>query len=585
MFDFDVQSGCLRYHPFSHFQLPEIIQATRVELGTKYNPFRRPEDGPSGWDVKEVPLKAEFRDKKGEPKFTRGLYRLKWAGESTNPKDRWDEIPYKVIQQLAANRQLEDLKGKKATKETFEQLFDLYTKGTIQMDQLLEMLGLPNEMVQVLERQYKQQIQENTVTEKTNLWTNVGANLDKLPKILPDSLAYHLAVNADHYFKTGIDISDRYPHPVGGLNSERLGQILTARFALDDQAIAALNYLRWMAEGHYRHPLLTGFDTMVRERLMDLSTTCTQMYFWMLQDYLYDSDNHYWVKAEWKQHWHQLTGYMFWLGRTGAAIVTDHAGIEPLWASNLESFKKHCPDVMQGITEWDKKYNWGRNLIQVDPKAESSTRYVANDPELPKCWGHLWKATSTDCAACLQTVSCKKENVKRSQNLERVIKKLDNPIGKRTVLRDPTGTVLHDSQLGDIRILKRLSKPESSTLMGDPEDAIPFKCTKEGDGEGGVQACSTCPRQARCSDRKVVRELPKGKDKASLCLRIAIKMNIPGSDIQSLMDLPDSQLEAIDKMAVITNNPDLSAEEWEAINKALVEAEDKDEDEDGGSES
>jgi hypothetical protein len=593
---FDIQSGWLRYHPFSHFQLPEIVQATRIEAGHSFNPYRKPMDT-AGWDIHEVPIKAEFRDKKGEPKFTRGLYRLKWAGEVTQPKDHWDDIPYEFIERLAVAKQLDDLRGKKSTKETFDQLFHLYTKGSISVDQLFEMLSLPKEFAPQLETMYlkdKKTFGESDEPQRSPGIVSVSGVLDQLPLILPESLAYHLAVNAQHYFGTPKGDDPITPHPVGGLSPDRVGQVLTARFALDDQAIAALNYLRWMAEGHYRHPLLTGFDTMVRERLMDLSTTCTQMYFWMLQDYLYDSVDHYWVKADWKRHWHQLAGYLFWLGRTGDALVTDHAGINPLWASSQESFKQHCPDVMQGITDWDKEYNWGRGLRQFE---KSSKGYIKDDPgskdypeQLPKCWGLMWESHSLDCGLCLKQEVCKTECVKRSRNQERVIKRMGNPRMKRTVLKDPMlGTVINDTQLGDIKILKKLSKPESSTILGDQE-AIPASCPKHDgwDGEGAVQACVACPWQDSCSDKRVVRELPKGKDKASLCLRIAIKMNIQGSEIQNLMDLPDSQLEAIDQMVAITNNRldraflgfEASEEEWKAIQDALASHEDDEDDKD-----
>jgi hypothetical protein len=209
-------------------------------------------------------------------------------------------------------------------------------------------------------------LRDNAAKQKQFIDDGLALSLNEvvgqLPETLPVSIAYHLAVNHHTYFPEAHDpnhpnygLTTRiFPYSVGALWADRLNQVLHARFALDAEALAAVRYLKWMAESHWGHPLLNGFDTMVRDKLLALSEVGVQLYFWMLQDYIYDPDTRYWAKTDDKYCWWQLAGYLFWTGRTGSALVTDHAGIEPGWQHAVERFQKNCPDMIEALKAWDK---------------------------------------------------------------------------------------------------------------------------------------------------------------------------------------------------------------------------------------
>jgi hypothetical protein len=139
-----------------------------------------------------------------------------------------------------------------------------------------------------------------------------------LPTRLPSCVAYHLAVNTDTYSKTASPVTKH--RPVGALPGERVSQVLDARFGLNAEHLAALRYLKWHAEGHHRHPLFQGFDTMIREMLMGVSHKAAQLYFKLLGDCLYDKETEWWDRKV-KKHWWRLASYFHWLDRTGSGLV------------------------------------------------------------------------------------------------------------------------------------------------------------------------------------------------------------------------------------------------------------------------
>ena len=80
-------------------------------------------------------------------------------------------------------------------------------------------------------------------------------------------------------------------HPVCGLPAEDVQYVLESGvFALDGKYIAALNYLKWLAEGHFPHPLFKDFDTATREVLYNVSHEAARCYFGLLGDCIYDPE-------------------------------------------------------------------------------------------------------------------------------------------------------------------------------------------------------------------------------------------------------------------------------------------------------
>jgi hypothetical protein len=139
-----------------------------------------------------------------------------------------------------------------------------------------------------------------------------------LPDELPEALAYHLAVNHRTY---GV------LRPVAGLPAELVQRVLVqGRFDLDADYRGAAKYLAHVCESNWRHPLLTDFDTEVRERFGQLSLEAARLYFYALSDRLVTADAE--EDADEAEHlWPQLATYLFWVGRTGMGNYGAHAGL------------------------------------------------------------------------------------------------------------------------------------------------------------------------------------------------------------------------------------------------------------------
>lgn len=334
---FDTSHGWLRYKPHAHFSLPEIVQVNDIEVTASHH---EPGIGQVIDDFKEIHVKVPFCDKSGNVKFTRPLYQLRWPGQyqdSPIPGKQFalnDQIPIQIASNLGvyphrievAQRSVECLAAAR------KQLGGKAKASDVEDLALSLMAEIPPSL-------------EQEISLKALV-------LEGLPEVLPTPIAYHLAVNHHVYFPKAMKVQESFPHPVGALNADRLEQVLHARFAMDPEAVATCQYLKWMAEGHWDHPLFKGFDTMVREHLMDIAVTIVQMYFWMLQDYVYDHDSRYYAKDESKYHWAKLAGYLFWINRTGGGLTADHAGIEPMWMGSVERFREAMPDVIAGLKQW-----------------------------------------------------------------------------------------------------------------------------------------------------------------------------------------------------------------------------------------
>lgn len=251
----------------------------------------------------ENPGMANFVNKDtGKLAFRRSMYRLRWPGERDRGHD--DRIPTRIIQHWpnALSRQFQDI-IERADKGAFE---------PVTLVHLLEQQMLPPD--------------------------------DQIP----EAIAYHLAVNHKLYFP---DVGVQFP--VAGLPARRVQQVLDATFALDDKTLAALRYLKWMAEGHHEHPLLQDFGTAVQGTLGILGQTAAELFFYLIFDCQYDTKTQWWARNDGGLAY-QIPLYLHWVGRTGMGMYSHMATIPPP--------ARHCsdppwderyPDVLDQLKRWD----------------------------------------------------------------------------------------------------------------------------------------------------------------------------------------------------------------------------------------
>jgi hypothetical protein len=157
--------------------------------------------------------------------------------------------------------------------------------------------------------------------------------------MIPETIAYHLAIN---YKNLALDA---VPYPVCGLPAARVQQVIDARFAIDGTAHAALQYLKWMAEGHRDHPLLRCFDTNIRDTLGGLNHEAVRLYFYLLYDYLYDAESKWWSR-DGRSTQQAVAIYLHWVGRTGGGLYESLSGLR---GRTLED----APDVKAQLERWD----------------------------------------------------------------------------------------------------------------------------------------------------------------------------------------------------------------------------------------
>ena len=256
------------------------------------------------------PVKGDFV-RRGKVNFSRPLYRLRWPGQIRrvgHDEERPEfKLPARIVEQ-----------------------WPTFVEGTVQK------AGYPIE----------------TVLEK-----------DWLPEEIPEVLAYHLAVNHDHYWD---DLPVQYP--VAGLPADAAQEVVGAFFAIDEQYHAALKYLKWLAEGHRPHPLLTGFDTNIRERLLGIAEEAAYLYFYMLQDCLYDVEAKWYNRSPARHLWSYLATYLHWVGRSGTGTY-------------MTLSKLNTPDVHASL--WD---------IQGDVAARMRLWHDGLDGSEPEGVPLMWKA-------------------------------------------------------------------------------------------------------------------------------------------------------------------------------------------------
>jgi len=164
-----------------------------------------------------------------------------------------------------------------------------------------------------------------------------------VPDEPPETVAYHLAVNQHIYGDAKF--------PVAGLPVRRVNQVLNARFAINERYYAALQYLMWHAEGHRHHPLFSGaFDTVVREKLVNLSHESVRLFFYMLGDCQYDPESEWYSRGDCKHWWDNLATYFHFVGRTGTGL---YRGLAFPQEYRMEKVEEEMPDLMDRLKAWN----------------------------------------------------------------------------------------------------------------------------------------------------------------------------------------------------------------------------------------
>lgn len=102
-----------------------------------------------------------------------------------------------------------------------------------------------------------------------------------------------------------------------------------ALFAIPKHALDTIQYLLLNANLHWNNPIYKGYDTNIRESLLDVSKAFIDKAFYLAFDYLYDPDTKYWRRKG--NHeidndtLKDLTLYTFWRGRTGRGLQSYNA--------------------------------------------------------------------------------------------------------------------------------------------------------------------------------------------------------------------------------------------------------------------
>ena len=267
----------LRYAPFAHYQLPELVYEETPDGDRRYVPFKRRHES--------------------EPDFTRPLYRLRWPGETDRPDS---SAPIANLGKIPWLKGIQPGIGDKV------QISDIWS-----------------------------------------LWAKTeGA-------ILPESIAYHVAVNPTCM---GQEAEPTTP-TIAGLPGERVDQVFNARFCPDANALATLRYLKWQAESLRDCPFFRGFDTNIRETLHELQHEAVRLYFYLLGDYRYDHEACWWDRDMSRFVWQRLATYLHWVGRTGSAMYGSMSHIRSA-GIRQDVVKKHMQDVVDCDHAWIQSMNY-----------------------------------------------------------------------------------------------------------------------------------------------------------------------------------------------------------------------------------
>jgi len=251
-------------------------------------------------------VKARFVDKRDPDsvRFTRKLYRLCWPGEQFSRGIRDAAVPASVVEKWPKFKS--DPKCSQSH-HTIQEILD-------------------------------------------------GDWLDDEPPYL---VAYHIAINYKLY---GLD---KVPFPVAGLPASYVQKVVDARFAFDEDAVPALTYLKFLAEGHRGHPLLINFDTMIRDGLMSVGQDAAYRFFWLAGDYLYDAERQWWAEHnESRRLWHRVACYLHWVGRTGTGLYVHHSRLAERSGPKLDE----APELRDRLASWFERQHKSRAKSHVTGK-------------------------------------------------------------------------------------------------------------------------------------------------------------------------------------------------------------------------
>jgi len=176
------------------------------------------------------------------------------------------------------------------------------------------------------------------------------------------SIVYHLAVNRADYFTRLEPDPDRvslpgdpppvrevvvdFPYNMNALAPQHVQLVTGATFALPPEYIPAIQYVKWLCETHWGHPLLQGFDTVVREHLLNISLSACENFFYLLGDcYNVGGERNY----EEAFLWQRCARYFFWTGRTGGGLVW---GFSDLGHRRIQDL---YPDIQERYDAWEAR--------------------------------------------------------------------------------------------------------------------------------------------------------------------------------------------------------------------------------------
>lgn len=334
-------SGWLEYAPLRHHKLPSLVYANS-SLGDDETDavfVRRQRKGWSG-ATSMSPEDAAGRAKKDDEEdvmFRRRLYRLDWAGMNSvarighHHRNGDDSLPCELLQHWSGE-----------IAETAR--LKLRADGSSARMTMLDVMALRDR--------------------------------EGLLEQLPESVAYHIAVARQ---------GDPLMCPVANLPGMVVRSVIDARFALDANYQASTTYLKWLAETHWEHPLLQGFDTAVSEHLTNISTEATRLYFYMLGDTLYDKETQFYARGPVSQWWDRLACYLFWVGRTGMGLYSRFADWPDNEDRSWKDFTGACPGIVERIQFYrETGYRAARAMAHADGKdpAYFTGEFVGDDANL-----------------------------------------------------------------------------------------------------------------------------------------------------------------------------------------------------------
>ena len=332
------KNGWLSYSPFDRYRLPEIVQVCK-----------------DGRDDK--PASVPFVDRRtNKTLFERPLFRLEWPGELRDP-DADVRIPLSVIRHwnVFSNLELEEAGMFPVDRDVVAATFKIPASNG---PTLVESEDAADDLIEAIERRPADAVRTLHIAPDPGMPVARMVKEGRLPADLPEIVAWHLAVNRDVYAPMAKDGAAEWP--VAGMPARVVWDVVDARFAFDKSAVPALTYLKWVAETHFPHPLLRGFDTSVREMLMEIGVEAVRLFFKLAFDYQYDPTSRWWARDDAKTD-PRFAMYLHWVGKTRAGLYGAHSDLETPFtkddAATLSTFgvrRRPVPDdVKKRMTEWD----------------------------------------------------------------------------------------------------------------------------------------------------------------------------------------------------------------------------------------